>query len=194
MNNPFANLISKFFPAPKSPSVLGIDIGASSVKVVQLKKKSGKAVLETYGEIALGPYAGTEVGRATVLPADKLAEVVKDLLRESNTTTISSGLSISVGSSFIVFMKMPKTDEKKLAEMIPIEARKYIPVPISEVTLDWWVIPKDESTLSEFQNGQKVAEEKDTEVLLIVIHNDALNKNKDPAATVMASKGRIGIR
>ncbi len=179
MKNPFADLISKFAPAQKSPSVLGIDIGSSSVKMVQLKKKGGKAILETYGEIALGPYAGTDVGRASVLGAAKVSDALKDLLREANTTTLESGLSISVGSSFIVFMKLPKSDEKRLAEMVPIEARKYIPVPISEVSLDWWAIPQDESTVSEFQNGQKVTEDKESEVLLIVIHNDAITKNKD---------------
>jgi type IV pilus assembly protein PilM len=63
--------------------------------------------------------------------------------------------------------------------MVPIEARKYIPVPISEVTLDWWAIPKDENTVSEFQNGQKIEEDKNTEILLVVINNEALNKNRE---------------
>jgi len=46
---------------------------------------------------------------------------------------------------------MPDLSEKELQTMIPIEARKYIPVPISEFSLDWWVIPKEESTVSEFE-------------------------------------------
>lgn len=177
-----ANPISDFFGSiltPKDTKVLGIDIGSSSIKVVQLKKQGGKAVLETYGEIALGPYSGTDLGRSTVLSADKLSEAVKDLLKESNTTTLNSGLSISIGASFIVFMKMPTSEERNYAEMVPIEARKYIPIPISEVTLDWWAIPKDEKTVSEFQNGQKVEDDKTTEILLIVINNEALNKNRE---------------
>jgi type IV pilus assembly protein PilM len=177
-----SNPISDFFGSiltPKETKVLGIDIGSSSIKAVQLKKQGGKAVLETYGEIALGPYSGTDLGRATVLSSDKLAEAVKDLLKESNTTTLNSGLSISVGSSFIVFFNMPTSEEKNYAEMVPIEARKYIPVPISEVSLDWWAIPKDEKSLSEFQNGQKIEDDKNTEILLIVINNDFLNKNKE---------------
>ena len=178
MNNPFKNLFSSLF-APKEVSVLGIDFGPSSVKVVQLKKKGGKAILETYGELSLGTYAGTDIGRSTVLGTDKLAEAVKDLLKESNTTTLNSGVSIPIGSSLITFIKLPTTDEKQLAEMIPIEARKYVPVPISEVSIDYWPIPKDESTVSEFQNGQKVEASKETEVLLVVIHNDAINKNNE---------------
>lgn len=178
MSNSILNFFSSIF-APKETRVLGIDIGSSSIKVVQLKKQSGKAVLETYGEIALGPYSGADIGRATILPTEKLAEAVKDLLRESNTSTLNSGLSISIGSSFIVFMKLPRSAEEHFAEMVPIEARKYIPVPISEVTLDWWAIPKDEKTVSEFQNGQKTEDDKNTEILLIVINNDTLNKNRE---------------
>jgi len=177
-----SNVITDFFSSiltPKDSRVLGIDIGSSSVKVVQLKKQGGKAVLETYGEIALGPYSNTDLGRATVLSADKLSIAVSDLLKESNTTTLNSGLSISIGSSFVVFMKMPSSEAKNFPEMVPIEARKYIPVPISEVTLDWWAIPKDEKTVSEFQNGQQTVDDKTTEVLLIVINNEALNKNRE---------------
>ncbi len=125
-----------------------------------------------------------EAGRATQLPNEKLSEIIIDLLKESNTTTKSGGLSISIGSSFIVFMKLPTSNEAELKEMIPIEARKYIPVAISEVTLDWWVIPKDESTVSEFQNGAEVREETGSEVLLVVIHNDALTKNREIQKTV----------
>ena len=179
MNNPFSNLFNSFFPT-KDTSVIGIDIGSSCIKIVQLKKKSGKAVLETYGEISTGPYNNIDVDRATVLDVEKVSQAIRDLLKESNATTVKSGMSIPISSSLLSFIKLPTLDERKLAEMVPIEARKYIPVPISEVSLDWWPIPKDESTFSEFQNGQKVAEEeKSTEVLLVVIHNDALNRNKE---------------
>lgn len=178
MSNPILDFFSSIL-TPKDTRVLGIDIGSSSIKLVQLKKQGGKAVLETYGEIALGPYSGTDLGRATVLSADKLSEAVRDLLKGANTTTLNSGLSISIGSSFIVFMKMPSSEEKNFTEMVPIEARKYIPVPISEVTLDWWAIPKDENSVSEFQSGQKIEDDKTTEILLIVINNEALNRNRE---------------
>src|SRR5574343_624676 len=74
------SFLSNFFK--KETSVLGVDVGASAIKVVQIKKKRGRAVLETYGELALGPYANIEVGRATNLPPEKRAEAIKDILRE----------------------------------------------------------------------------------------------------------------
>ena len=182
MTNPFEKIFSSFFGA-KDTSVLGIDIGSSAAKIVQLKKKGGRAILETYGEIALGPYNNTEMGRSTVLGMDKLSEVVKDLLRESNSTTTKSAISIPIGSSLIKFIELPQMGGKQLSEMIPLEARKYIPVPISEVTLDYWIIPKNDNIVSEFESGEKINSETphSTEVLLVVIHNDAIERNRQIA-------------
>ena len=86
------NILSIF--SRKSRSVLGIDIGTSAIKVVQIKKKRGRAVLETYGELALGPYSGIEIGRSTNLSTEKMVEALKDILRESKTTTVSAGVAL----------------------------------------------------------------------------------------------------
>ncbi|MCR4306718.1 MAG: hypothetical protein NUV42_01990, partial [Candidatus Yonathbacteria bacterium] len=83
-------LKEKFDLMQIEPSVVGIDIGSSFLKVVQLKKKKGKAVLETYGELALGPYADLAVGQATSLSVEKISTALKDLFREANVTAQSS--------------------------------------------------------------------------------------------------------
>ncbi len=161
-------------------SVLGIDIGSSSVKVVQIKRKKGRAVLETYGELALGPYAGIEVGRATSLPTDKLVEALIDIIKESKASTKKCGIAIPLSSSLVSFIHLPPTDPKDLATMIPIEARKYIPVPISEVALDWWVIPKEEQKFQDSPGSEIKSPEPDgVDVLVVVIHNDAIAKYQE---------------
>src|SRR6185437_14973534 len=119
-------------------SVLGVDIGTSSIKVVQLRREKGRVILETYGAIALGPYAGVEIGRATSLPAEKITEALKDVIREANVTTTDAAISIPYSSSLVSIIKLPKEVEKELATVMPIEARKYIPVTINEVKLDWF--------------------------------------------------------
>ena len=171
MNNPFKN----FFQTSDT-NVIGIDIGSSAIKIVQIAKVKGRAVLKTYGSIALGPYAGVNVGQATNLSPDKLAEVVIDLAKEANVTSRNAGVSIPLRSSLVSLIEMPNLPQKDLAEMIPIEARKYIPVPISEVTLDWWIIPKEEEKVFDFETaspessvGQKI------EALVVSIHNEVLN-------------------
>ncbi len=128
------------------PATLGVDIGSSAIKIVQIKKKNGQAVLETYGELALGPYAGLGIGQAVALPPDKIAQALVDLMKEKevNITTKKCGISIPFASSLMSVIEMPDVSAKQLSVMVPLEARRYIPVPISEVMLDWSIIPKSE--------------------------------------------------
>lgn len=136
------SFLSKFVGKKKIHSVVGLDIGSSSIKIVQLRRDRGVVVLETYGELALGPYAGSEVGQATNLPADKIAENLRDLIREANVNAESTGVSIPFSHSLLTLVELPraKTDEEQKT-MVDLEARKYIPVPVSEVQLDWFIVP-----------------------------------------------------
>jgi len=172
------------FGNKKGESVIGVDIGASSIKVVQLQKRRGVAVLETYGELSLSSYASSEIGQATNLPASTIAEALRDLLREANVTTVKAGVSIPFSSSLISVVSMPALERKQLATMIPIEARKYIPVPIGEVSLDWFVVPneerlvqhEDEDSDEDKDDDNKEAPKEKIDVLLVAIHNNTLNK------------------
>ncbi len=160
----FSNLFGK----KKSVSVLGIDVGSSSLKVVQLRRDGGTAVLETYGELALGPYAGSEVGQATNLPADTIAECLRDLLRESSVTTNDAGVSIPFSRSLLTMVVLPrgKTPEEQRT-IVELEARKYIPVPVSEVQLDWFIVPDAPS------DGAPLSDK--VRVLIVAVHNDELS-------------------
>ena len=158
---------------------LGIDIGSSAIKIVQLKKEKGRVILETYGEIALGPYNGLQIGQATNLSNERTAEALNDLLKEAKATTNQCGIAIPFSASLMSVLEFPKVSEEDLKNMIPLEARKYIPVPISEVNLDWWVVPKiaenyDPNKGSEEVSKTPVAEK--VEVLIAAIHKDVLAK------------------
>lgn len=165
-------------------SVLGIDIGASSAKIVQLRPSHGAAVLETYGEISLGPYGDVAIGKAVKLTPEKTAEALIDLMREANVTSRDGGLSIPFSSSLISILDMPKVDSDQLKRMIPIEARKYIPLPSSEVMLDWFVVPKDEAEDAAFDRieAKTALQTKGQEVLLVAIHNETVRAYQSIAA------------
>lgn len=174
-------LQSKILSA-SSTSMLGIDIGTSAIKLVQVRNEKGVAVLETYGEIALGPYNDLEVGRATNLPPEKLAEALKSLMKEANVTTTRCGASVPFAASLVKLIEMPPVSAQKLAQMIPIEARKYIPVPIAEVQLDYFIVPESEQKF--FEGAQSVSEAAEQPlqkklVLVVAIHNEVLRKYSD---------------
>jgi type IV pilus assembly protein PilM len=182
--------LSGFFSffTKKEQSVIGVDIGSSAIKVVQVKKKRGRVVLETYGELSLGPYGEVEVGRATNLPPEKLAEALKDILRESKTTTLAGGVALPLASSLISFVSLPPVDEKKLGEIVPLEARKYIPVPMNEVMLDWSVIPQEDSysvSEGEAASSQNKPVQQHQDVLIVAILNEFINNYQ----TIMSVSG-----
>ncbi|MFA6552223.1 MAG: pilus assembly protein PilM [Candidatus Paceibacterota bacterium] len=192
MRNPFKIIWAAFHGGGES--VIGIDVGSSSIKVIQIRSKNGRAILETYGNLALGPSASLSIGQATNLPAPKLNEALKDIITESHVTTKKCGIAVSISSSLVSVIEMPAVSMEQLAQMIPIEARKYIPVPITEVSLDWSVIPNmgDKPELvkppqpladkTEVKNLSAPGEPKPIgklEVLLVVIHNTAISKYKE---------------
>ncbi len=171
----------------KESSVVGIDIGAAFLKVIQLKKKGGQAILETYGELALGPYAGLEIGQATSLSTEKMSEAMKDLFKEANITTLNSGMSLPLSSSLMSLIEMPILDDNQLRKMIPIEARKYIPVPISEVTLDWWILPNEKNKDGKSKKSNKLS------VLIVAIHNELISRYKEIIKMVKLANGFLEL-
>ncbi|QQR82877.1 type IV pilus assembly protein PilM [Candidatus Campbellbacteria bacterium] len=160
---------------PKGGSVIGLDVSSSTIKVVQLGRKHGRAVLETYGELALGPYAGVDSGKATNLSAEKLGEAVADLMKESKVSTNLCGVAIPLSASLINVIEMPDVGEARLHEMVPIELRKYVPVSINEVMIDWRIVPKVEA---QDRTEQPVDDTKikKVEILAVAIHKETIEK------------------
>ncbi len=161
--------LSDLFGKKKATSVLGVDIGSSSLKIVQLRKENGRAILETYGELALGPYAGVAVGQATNLQAEKVSETLADLMREANVTTQNAGVSIPFSRSLLTLVELPRRDNPaEQKTVIEFEARKYIPIPITEVQLDYFIVP------TATPDGSPLPSKVD--VLLVAVQNDELTR------------------
>ncbi|MBI2627457.1 type IV pilus assembly protein PilM [Candidatus Nomurabacteria bacterium] len=184
MDNPFKKIFSSIRNLTKSgeDSAVGIDIGSSAIKVVEIKRKRGKVVLETYGAIALGSYDALDVGRVTNLSVEKMAEALKEVLKQSGITTTSGAFSIPIQSSLIFAVELPvQAKESEIATIIPTEARKYIPVPITEVSLDYFILPQKEPSFEEMNAvvdnpdiPQKPTDK--TSVLVVATQNDAISK------------------
>jgi type IV pilus assembly protein PilM len=127
--------------ATPGDEVLGIDIGSSSIKIIELHRKSGRTELFTYGEVALGPYEKKSIGEITHLDTDTLATAVKDLLTASSVQTRDAIIGVPATQSLIFLLTLPNIAKSNLSAVIPNEARKFIPVSLSEVVLDWLPLP-----------------------------------------------------
>ena len=171
---------SSLFRNKSQGSVIGVDIGSSSIKVVQLKTEGGIAVLETYGAVSFGSYIpNSHIGQAVNPSHDQTIQAINDLIKEANITTLSAAVSIPSASSLVFLIELPATvPQKEFANVIPLEARRYIPVPMTEVSIDWWVVPHDEvfegnEDSGEIENIKKI---RPVRVLVAAIHNEALGR------------------
>jgi type IV pilus assembly protein PilM len=171
MKTSLKGLLSGIFGS-KTDTYVGIDIGSAYIKVAQLRKTNGRIVLETYGEVALGPYEDRFEGELTNLPSDKLAEALKNLLDQANVTATEAVISVSSATSLIFILKLPNISNRELTGMVNNEARKYIPIPLSEVSLDWWMIPEKEVY------GDDEGQERggNIDVLVAVVRNEVIDK------------------
>ncbi|MEK7090554.1 MAG: pilus assembly protein PilM, partial [Patescibacteria group bacterium] len=77
-------------------------------------------------------------------------------------------------ASFVLVIEVPFMKELELSEAIPYEARKYVPVPVNEVVLDWWPIPEgfDKQTVGE--TGALSGKKDLMSVLIVAIHRETI--------------------
>ncbi len=169
--------LKEFFSAfQKENRFLGLDIGASSIKLVQLRKEKEMAVLETYGELSLATYGGGDIGRAVMVVEDRLKAALSDLVKEAKVTAKGATVSVPLKNSFFTTMRLPKLSDQELKESIQYEARKYIPVPISDVVVEWWVLSPTGKEVAETSIGTRTRSF--LEVFLSAIPKDIIeNRN-----------------
>lgn len=125
----------------KSKSKVGIDIGTSAIKVVELSKKGARFALENYGFFELkGTSQGGEAQSILKLPDEEIVWGIKEVLKKANIKSRDVIAAIPSFSTFATVIEMPYLSEEDLAKAIPFEARKYVPIPLDEVVLDWSIV------------------------------------------------------
>jgi len=165
--------LAKVFAGAKSQkhetptNTVGIDFGSSSVKVVEVEQTEKALMLRTYGELQLGPYDNRALGEVVKLENKKKIEALVDVFREARVTAKHGALAMPLASSFMTVVPIAANAEEDLSARIPVEARKFVPLPLNEVTLDW----------TELSGGE--TETRMREVMLAAIENRALNEYRE---------------
>ncbi len=116
---------------------LGIDIGDSSLKMVELRKK-GK-------QIYLSNYAFSEnvsgVNFTKIDDINYLAQAILKVKAEANIKARRVTASLPTFSVFSSIINLPPTDKKNMDAAVAEEAKKVIPLPVEEMILDWKMVP-----------------------------------------------------
>jgi type IV pilus assembly protein PilM len=116
---------------------VGIDLGSSSVKVVEIEETERALTLRTYGELQLGPYDAAPLGDMVQLSQKKRIESIVDVMRESGASAPKGVLVIPLAVSFMTVIPVAAKADEDITSKVAVEARKYIPIPLSDVALDW---------------------------------------------------------
>ncbi len=124
--------------------MVGIDIGTSSIKIVEISRLGGGKTLENYGEVkstSLYKESLLNVPRGSYLFSnDFVSKIIRGILDEAEIKTKAAIFAIPDFSTFCTSFDIPPMTEKELPDAIRYNASQYITLPVSEVTLDWRII------------------------------------------------------
>ena len=153
----------------KKKEFIGIDIGSSSVKVVQLKANKGSFQLLNVGIFPLPPEAIVD---NTIMDSSAIAAAIKCLIVSLNIKAKDVVCSISGNSVIIRKIVLAAMPQEELEDQISWEAEQYIPFDIKDVNLDFQILSSDDLDPSKM-NVLLVASKKDIINDYVSVFSDA---------------------
>src|ERR1035438_5116235 len=130
------------FGLGKNKQVVGLDIGSSSVKAVELKK-SGKGIELVY--LGLLPLPQEVVVDGAIVDSGAVSNTIAQIFAEQKIKTKSVATSVSGHSVIVKRLTMTGMSEVELQDAIQNEAAQHIPFDITEVNMDYQILEGDES-------------------------------------------------
>jgi type IV pilus assembly protein PilM len=122
----------------KAKNLVGLDIGSSAVKLVELKAgKEGKFQLVKAGLENLSPEAIVD---GAIMDSSLVVETISRLLASTGVKNANVAVSVSGHSVIVKKIQLPTMPEEELSESIRWEAEQYVPFDINDVYLDYVVL------------------------------------------------------
>lgn len=117
--------------------LVGLDIGTSSVKLVELKSTKKGYRLENIGEAFLPEDS---IVNKSIVDPDAVIDTIVSLVDDLNIKTKNAVISLSGHSVNIKKVSLPLMDEAELREQIPWEIEQYIPQKVEDVSYDFEIV------------------------------------------------------
>jgi type IV pilus assembly protein PilM len=135
----------KFFPFGKllkSSSYIGIDIGTTTIKMAELRHSGrGTVTLVNYGILETSGYldrlnSALQTSNLKLLDTD-IIQFLKILVSKVRPKTQRVMASLPAFSAFTTLLELPVMSDHEIGQSIKFQAKNYVPLPISSVTIDW---------------------------------------------------------
>lgn len=126
----------------KDKPIFGLDIGFSSVKVMQLEKTAKGQRLIGYG---IGSFDSRAIKDGVIVDYEPLAKAIKELFDKNiigEITTKRVAISIPAILTYTHTITIPVIKDTALREAVELESEQYIPLPIDSLYIDYEVIER----------------------------------------------------
>ncbi|KAB2961328.1 MAG: type IV pilus assembly protein PilM [Thermoanaerobaculia bacterium] len=151
---------------------MGLDIGSSAMKLVELQEKKGDYWLQRLGVEPLSPEAIVD---GSIMDSSLVVDALNRLTAATGVKAPGFATSLSGHSVIIKKIQVPAMAAEDLSEQIRWEAEQYIPFDINDVRLDYVV-------LSDGEAGHD-----NMDVLLVAVKRDKVNDY----VSVLSQAGKV---
>jgi type IV pilus assembly protein PilM len=149
------------FPKLNSRSVVGLDVGSSSVKAVELTAKSKGGNFEL-NHLGIAPVAPEAIVQGAFLNSGAITDAIREAIDAGKIKSKNVAAAVSGHSVIVKKVSLPIMTRDELDEQIRWEAEQYIPFDVNEVNLD-------------FQILDSVNDDSHMEVLLVAAKKDLID-------------------
>jgi type IV pilus assembly protein PilM len=154
-------------PIAAKNSLVGIDIGSHSIKIVEIDDSKKGMILKNFGMIELPQESIVE---GSIKEMEIVSSALKNLLKNLKIKNKNVATSISGYSVIVKKITIPKKEEEGLEQSIQSEAEQYIPFDINDVNLDFQILP------SEKEGTEDEEKEELMDVLLVAAKKDMVEE------------------
>jgi type IV pilus assembly protein PilM len=121
----------------KAPAAFGLDVGSSSVKVVQLMPRGGGYALQAIG---IAPLPPDTIAEGAIKDPPTVVEAVKEAVARAGVKTREATIAICGRELIIKKVQIPEVPRKELHDAVQLEAEHHIPFAVDEVFVDYHVV------------------------------------------------------
>lgn len=149
---------------------LGVDIGTTSIKIVEFDEKDERPVLKNYGILESRGHLqrlNSAIQTSGLRIVEKeAAAMLKGLLEQMKVKTTDAAASIPSFTAFTTLFDVPAMSKEELAEAMRYQARSLVPLPITDVTIEW-------TTVGEYEDEKGI---KKQQIFLTSVPNEHIKR------------------
>src|ERR1700737_5564114 len=126
-----------------SKTIVGLDVGSSSIKAVELRKKGGQIEVAHLG---LEPLASDICAGSMIVGSGTVSSALSKLFLDNQIKSKGVATAVSGHSVIVKKVSLPSMSDQELAETIEKEAASHIPFDLADVSLDYQILSEDASS------------------------------------------------